>query len=221
MSPSSGRICVLLSARFSPRCWLHLFFSESGSTPNDQRSSWRRRVRPSDPQGARIPPTTLEDGQTLSSLKIYASGQRVVVWDGTSRWQPDFGQFLLNFGTTPLLKTKQLKRHGGQSAYQPARRWPGSDGRGDCRYESVEEARQAYQEAIRLRPACVEAHANLGLLNHNMGERKEAEACYRRALRYAPNPGSAHFKLGGVLEDQEEKEEAIYASEEALRRNLV
>ena len=52
--------------------------------------------------------------------------------------------------------------------------------------EFVEEARPAYQEAIRLRPAFVEAHVNLGLLNHNMGERKEAEACYRRALRYAP-----------------------------------
>ena len=52
--------------------------------------------------------------------------------------------------------------------------------------EFVGEARPAYQEAIRLRPAFVEAHVNLGLLNHNMGERKEAEACYRRALRYAP-----------------------------------
>ena len=44
----------------------------------------------------------LGEGEVLSSLKIYASGKRVVVWGGRSRWQPDSGQFLLNFETTCL-----------------------------------------------------------------------------------------------------------------------
>jgi DNA-binding transcriptional MerR regulator len=31
----------------------------------------------------------LPDEQHLSSVKIYADGRRVVVWDGRARWQPD------------------------------------------------------------------------------------------------------------------------------------
>ena len=49
------------------------------------------------------------NGQSISSLKIYASGKRVVVWDGASRWQPDSGQFLLNFETTQMLPTRPIK----------------------------------------------------------------------------------------------------------------
>jgi hypothetical protein len=36
----------------------------------------------------------LPNDGSLSTLKIYADGQRVVVWDGEARWQPDSGQFL-------------------------------------------------------------------------------------------------------------------------------
>ena len=45
----------------------------------------------------------------MSSLKIYASGKRVVVWEGLSHWQPDSGQFLLNFDTKHILKPARLK----------------------------------------------------------------------------------------------------------------
>jgi len=33
----------------------------------------------------------LPDERHLSSLKIYADGRRVVVWDGKASWQPDSG----------------------------------------------------------------------------------------------------------------------------------
>src|SRR3989442_14935479 len=33
----------------------------------------------------------------LTRLAVYADGERVVVWDGESRWQPESGQFLFNF----------------------------------------------------------------------------------------------------------------------------
>ena len=82
--------------------------------------------------------------------------------------------------------------------------------------DSLEEARRAYEEAIRLRPAFAEAHVNLGLLNHNAGDLAEAEACYRRALQHGPELVLAHFNLGVVLEDQQDKTGAIAAYEEAL-----
>ena len=160
----------------------------------------------------------LGEGRTMSSVKIYASGKRVVVWDGASRWQPDSGQFLLNFDTTHLGETRRLKRtpRPRSSQAEEALAW---FGRGmTLQEDSVEEARRAYQEAVRLRPAFVEAHINLGLLHHNAGDLSEAEACYRRAVQYGPDVALAHFNLAVVLEDQQDKSGALAAYEEALKQ---
>ncbi|HEY6084097.1 MAG TPA: tetratricopeptide repeat protein [Nitrospira sp.] len=160
----------------------------------------------------------LGDGQAMSSLKIYASGRRVVVWDGASRWQPDSGQFLLNFETKQILKTAKLKPRSAPqpSQVEAARAW--FERAMTLQENSVEEARHAYQEAIRLRPAFVEAHINLGLLNHNAGDLAAAAASYRRAIQYDPESALAHFNLGVVLEDQQERSGAVAAYEEALKR---
>lgn len=160
----------------------------------------------------------LGDDQAISSLKIYASGKRVVVWDGASRWQPDSGQFLLNFDTTHMLTTRRLKP---QPRSQPSRAeaalaW--FERAMSLQSESSDEARRAYQEAIRLRPEFVEAHVNLGLMNHDAGDLVEAAACYRRAIRYGPELALAHFNLAVVLEDQQDKSGAIAAYQEALKR---
>jgi tetratricopeptide (TPR) repeat protein len=160
----------------------------------------------------------LGEDEGLSSLTIYASGKRVVVWDGKSHWQPDSGQFLLNFETTQLEKpTKRLRRHPRvqRSKAEAALAWFERAMR--LQNESREEARRAYQEAIRLRPTFVEAHLNLGLLHHDDGNLKEAEACYRRAVRYGPALALAHFNLAVVLEDQYDTRGAVAAYEEALR----
>ncbi|HEX7093707.1 MAG TPA: tetratricopeptide repeat protein [Nitrospiraceae bacterium] len=160
----------------------------------------------------------LGEGQGMSSLKIYASGKRVVVWDGTSHWQPDSGQFLLNFDTTHIVQPTKLQPplRGQPSQVEAALAW--FDRGMTLQDDSMEEARRAYQEAIRVRPAFVEAHVNLGRLHHNAGELKEAEACYRRALQSEPEFALAHFNLAVVLEDQQDKSGALVAYEEALKR---
>ena len=159
----------------------------------------------------------LGEEATISSLKIYASGKRVVVWDGRSRWQPDSGQFLLNFETAQMLPPRPLaprmdQRQGDCAA---ARRW--FQRAAVLEDNSPEEARHAYQEALRLHPALTDAHINLGLLHHNLGNLAEAEACYRRALEYEPKLALAHFNLGVVLEDRQKKSAAVSAYEEALQ----
>jgi tetratricopeptide (TPR) repeat protein len=40
----------------------------------------------------------LDGGLPLTSIRIYADGDRAVAWDGNAPWQPDSGQFLLDFG---------------------------------------------------------------------------------------------------------------------------
>jgi tetratricopeptide (TPR) repeat protein len=159
----------------------------------------------------------LGDGQAMTSLKIYASGKRVVVWDGDSRWQPDSGQFLLNFDTGRMLtSTKLTPRQRPQP--KPAETAQGWFERALALEEdSPDEARHAYQEALRIRPDFVDAHINLGLLHHNAGALAEAEACYREALRGEPKLALALFNLAVVLEDQQKKSAAIAAYEEAVK----
>jgi tetratricopeptide (TPR) repeat protein len=154
----------------------------------------------------------------MSSLKIYASGKRVVVWDGLSHWQPDSGQFLLNFDTKQILQPARLKapRREQPSQAEAALTW--FERAKALQTDSRDEARRAYQEAIRCQPAFVEAHINLGLLHHNAGNLKEAETCYRRALQFGPESALAHFNLAVVLEDRQDKSGALAAYAEALRR---
>jgi tetratricopeptide (TPR) repeat protein len=159
----------------------------------------------------------LGEESTMSSLKIYASGKRVVVWDGASRWQPDSGQFLLNFETAQILSTRPLtpRVDPRQSDRDAAQRW---FQRGlSLQDSSPEEAAHAYQEAIRLHPGLTDAHINLGLLHHNLGNLAEAERCYRSALEHEPKSALAHFNLGVALEDRHRRSAAIVAYEEALR----
>ena len=40
----------------------------------------------------------------LGRLSVYVDGDRVVAWDGATRWQPDSGQFLFNFSAGAVLR---------------------------------------------------------------------------------------------------------------------
>ncbi|HTL61612.1 MAG TPA: tetratricopeptide repeat protein [Nitrospira sp.] len=159
----------------------------------------------------------LGEETAISSLKIYASGKRVVVWDGASRWQPDSGQFLLNFETAHILPPRPLTPRPARlrNDRDSAQRW--LQRALAFEEDSPEEARRAYEEAIRLDPTLTDAHINLGLLYHDLGHLVEAERCYRRALAFQPSLALAHFNLGVVLEDREKKSAALKAYQEALK----
>ena len=51
---------------------------------------------------------SLPDEASLTRLKIYADGRRIVVWDGKARYQPDSGQFLFDFDPRAVLRTVKL-----------------------------------------------------------------------------------------------------------------
>ena len=74
----------------------------------------------------------LPDDQMLSGVKIFADGHRVVVWDATGQWQPDSGQFLLDFDAAdvnrltkvrPLARPREKPRSLAQQWYERARNW--------------------------------------------------------------------------------------------------
>ena len=162
----------------------------------------------------------LPPDQLLSTVKIYADGRRVVVWDGQGRWQPDSGQFLLNFEAQSIAPTRSLRTrpsHGRRT--EPtlsAEQW--LERATQLHADSPEEARHAYEEALARDPSLSDANINLGLLHHEAGRLAEAERCYRAALEYEADSAVASFNLGVLLEERGEVRHAMAAYRQAVAR---
>src|SRR5262249_27663413 len=169
----------------------------------------------------------LEKDLPLTSITVFADGERAVAWDGTAAWRPDSGQFLLNFDVA------EVAERAGEDDLEPAAIvFAGEDeeefaeevggdssvetltGHTDASFtaeqwfhlgcelegESTLEARQAYLQTIALDPDFGDAHLNLGRLDHEAGELGKAESHYREAVRCSPEDPTYHFNLGVLLE---------------------
>ncbi len=162
--------------------------------------------------------------RALTELTIYADGDRVVAWDGRSRWQPDSGQFLFNFETARLVhgarrvaalpkrRTKEKRTHEPPTA--SAEEW--CDLAMELEHESPVEAQAAYRHALERDPTSVMALINLGCLLHAAGHHAAAERHYRKALKCADDHALAWYNLGVLLEDRQQPDEALTAYERAI-----
>ncbi len=86
------------------------------------------------------------------------------------------------------------------------------------RYGLKEEARQAWQEAIRLNEKFSPAHLGLGLVAADMGQDAEAATMLRRAISLNPSLEDAYAKLVEVLLRQNETDEALRIGQEFVER---
>ena len=159
----------------------------------------------------------LPDEQHLSSLKIYADGRRVVVWDGKAQWQPDSGQFLFNFDARSVMRTVKLPAPKTIKPIRDARYW--FDLAIEFEKTSTDEARRAYLRALELDPTLSDAHLNLGKLYHDAGMLEKCEPHYRAALKYAPAAAAPYFNLGVLFEDLKQPREAAKHYHAALERD--
>jgi tetratricopeptide (TPR) repeat protein len=156
----------------------------------------------------------LPQSMPLSGLAIGAVGDRVVVKEGTSRWQADSGQYLLEFDGDPDEGSLNvIERSEATSAEQ----W--FDRGFDLEKEDPGAARKAYERAIAANSGHLAAYINLGRLLHEAGRLSEAEAMYRRALAaQGPDP-LLLYNFGVLLEDMDRRNDAVEAYEKALRGN--
>src|SRR5439155_1184394 len=156
----------------------------------------------------------------LPRLAVYADGERVVVWDGESRWQPESGQFLFNFEAGQVLQ--RARKIAQLPAPQPRTKLPrlSADEWCDLGIEledgSPLEARAAYHHALDLNPLHVTARINLGRLLHGEGKLEGAESHYREALRHEPGNALAWYNLGVLLEDRGRADQALPCYEHAV-----
>jgi len=154
----------------------------------------------------------------LTRLSVYADGERVVAWDGTSRWQPDSGQFLFNFDSAQVLrkaaKVAQIREPAPRLPKLSSEQW--CDLAMEIEETSPLEARSAYHHALDLDPANVVARINIGRLLHADGNFVGAEAHYREAVRRDPRCALAWYNLGVVLEDIDRADDALTCYERAV-----
>ena len=156
----------------------------------------------------------LPPGRSLAGLRIAADGERVVVRDGATVWNPESGQELFDFAVSELVAQTAPLVHATRSDDLDAEGWYELA----CDLESsvAADAKKAYECALALDPLHADAHVNLGRLLHEEGAALAAERHYRAALQADPTHDTAAFNLGVALEDRGRFREAIEAYARAL-----
>ena len=159
----------------------------------------------------------LPEAMPLSGLSICAVADRVVVKEGSGRWQAESGQYLLAFEGDPANGSLSVIDRKDAVPQASAEDW---FARGvDLEEEDAEAAVRAYAQAVTADPKLLDAHVNLGCLLHEAGRLAEAERAYRDAIRACGDEPSLLYNLGVLLEDMNRKSEAMLAYETALRGN--
>jgi tetratricopeptide (TPR) repeat protein len=171
----------------------------------------------------------LDDQQPLSALQLEAEGKGVVVRDGSTRWQAESGQFLLDLsapGTaaspdTPVcpLRPRSVPDEAPETAAETSS--PELLYELACEQEESDpqQARETYLQLLALVPTHAEAHVALGRLLHQRGDLRAAEFHYRSALATRPDDSMAAFNLGLALEEQGHVAAAIESYEKSLAGN--
>jgi tetratricopeptide (TPR) repeat protein len=162
----------------------------------------------------------LPTGRPLTALQIAAQGDRIVVRDGKTIWNPDSGQSQFNFDVSELAeKVAPLARKNAEEAIEAEEDLDAEDWYDvGCELEAAapEQARDAYRRALELDPTHVDARLNVGRLLHEGGKLHAAEAHYRLALVERPDDATAAFNLGVCLEDLGRLTQAIEVYQRAI-----
>lgn len=161
----------------------------------------------------------LADDLPLTSLTIYADGHRVVAWDGSARWQPDSGQFLLNFDVGEI---------AARAAAEPPAELPWRPSGGSQSVAKLTTLRRA--EAVEAPPAALSVvespaagepltaeqwfHLALELESSSPAEARQA---YHQAIELEPAWVDAHVNLGRLYHEAEELGKAEAHYREAVR----
>jgi tetratricopeptide (TPR) repeat protein len=169
----------------------------------------------------------LPESMPLSGLSIGAAGDRVVVREGTRRWQAESGQYLLAFEVEAVVGETGPRSDAAsvapgatnEAGAPPVAAVEGSPdevldahiARALALYDAGRhaEAEQAYREAIA---ACGEDCAlmyNYALLLEDLGRDAEAVEAYEGALRDDPDFADAHYNLALLYEKLGRGQEAI------------
>jgi tetratricopeptide (TPR) repeat protein len=162
----------------------------------------------------------LPAGRPLSAVRITAEGDRVVVRDGATSWNPESGQIQLDFAVAELAtRAAPLARQAARAARAAAEPLDADEWYDlgfDLEAVDLEEARDAYRRALELDPDHADAHVNLGRLLQEGGDARQAVAHYLLALERNARHATAWYDMGIALEDLRRRSDAVRAYEQAI-----
>lgn len=140
----------------------------------------------------------------LSTLRILADGQNIVVRDDDGAYDPTTGQASLDFDVRSLRDdvVRVLRRNGEPNSHRVAYEHYLDGCRLDEDESTYAEAEAAYRRAVDLDPSLANAITNLGNLLFRRGDRDEAEQLYIRALRVDPDQPEAFYNMGFIRYEQ-------------------
>jgi len=131
----------------------------------------------------------------LTELRILSDGKDVIVERHGARLEPLSGQFVLNF------KTRELDEKVRVIAERNADEWLALALEYEADKRTRTEAMDAYDRALRVDPAKIDALLNCGTLHYEDGNFEKASEYFVRAISAQPDNALAHFNLGSVLEE--------------------
>ena len=147
----------------------------------------------------------------LTELRVLSDGKDIIVERGGTRLEPLSGQFVLNFETREL--DERVRVISGHSAEE----WFSKALECETVSKSSDDAIEAYEQALRIDPAKVEALLNCGTLHYEQGNLEKASEYFQRAVEADPQNSLAHSNLGSVLEELGQVEEARQHLRTAVR----
>jgi tetratricopeptide (TPR) repeat protein len=80
----------------------------------------------------------------------------------------------------------------------------------------IDEAIEAFRQAVSIDPQFAAAYYNLGVLLRMQGQLDEAVGSYQKALVLTPDFAEAHYHLGNALQELEKFEDAVVSYHKAL-----
>ena len=144
----------------------------------------------------------------LSKLRVRSDGERLLVSDGGTPFEPLTGQLVMDFALAEL--EGQLRDFAAVVAPPPTTKtsprsdtaWSWFVEAGACEARGDDErALAAYEQALALDPALAAAHTNMGNLLYKRGERGRAREHYEQALALDGEQPEARYNLGNLLDD--------------------
>ncbi|MGA2576270.1 MAG: tetratricopeptide repeat protein [Bryobacteraceae bacterium] len=162
----------------------------------------------------------LEVRDPLAELKIFSDGRNIAVRVAGQNMEALTGQILFDFDTAELASVQSLppqpppppRERDSEACFQ----------KGLFLEETgapIEEAVDAYLQAVEYNPQAAGALVNLGTIRYRLRQFKEAEDYYTRALLADANYPLAHFNLGNLYDERGDLSKAHQCYEAALRIN--
>jgi tetratricopeptide (TPR) repeat protein len=182
---------------------------------------------------ARVPPHRIRSalrglaqqlpaGRSLSEIRITAEGQRILVSEGGSAWNPESGQLQIDFTAreAPSHLRPSTTRLTAPASSDPEATATASDWYDramSLEPDSPDEACHAYARALAVDASFSAAHVNLGRLLQLAGRINDAIEHYRLALQQQNADPAAAFNLGTALEELGRWGEALTGYRRALQ----